>query len=96
MRRQLVWICLCLPFPSIASSAEDSLRLLSMPAQVEVRDGALPIDSSFRVTVTEQKRVTAQPDGIAGSYEIPPPQGGLVIAIVPALISSTSDGSSAR
>lgn len=38
-----------------------------------------------RALIDKQKRVTASPDSIAGSFEVPPPQGGLVIAIVPAI-----------
>jgi hypothetical protein len=38
-----------------------------------------------RALIAKQKRVTAQPNGIAGSFQVPPPQEGLVIAIVPAI-----------
>ncbi len=38
-----------------------------------------------RALIGQRKREVASPDGIAGSLTGPPPDGGLVIAIVPAI-----------
>jgi hexosaminidase len=53
MRRGLIWLCVCFQIASTADCAEVSLHLLPIPVQVAVRDGALAIDSSFPVTLTD-------------------------------------------